>query len=422
MPTGENLVLLDEGAAAESFAQLYQEAALAFETLDAPVATEVAKTDKNPVEETESDKKLSPDDAMAGLLLFLLSQQMPAADAPPDLHTDGSDDEGQAAEAAEAVKTAAEPQESQGHPLKTNKADSALLNALETLENEDAQVGRPIHASEAEGESAPIQATQTEASGAAQVTKDSLNNLLRQGLPSPPTPLPQVGEGRNAAFDWATQSFPKKTEHLENAAAAAPAAAKPQAAESAIATLPASAENKPQQRAEPTDNPAPRLQLSLATAAAPDSARPPAPPTEAQNAALPLRNPQFSEMLARRVMWLSSQNLQEAHIQLEPAELGKLSVQVTLAHGQAEVGLASPQAEVRAVLEGQLPRLQEMLENQGLNAPRLGIFDAPGGQAREQGSRQPRGSSKAAASTQSEESLALPGIIRHGQTLVDYYA
>jgi len=144
------------------------------------------------------------------------------------------------------------------------------------------------------------------------------------------------------------------------------------------------------------------------------------PPSELQSAALPLRSGQFSEMLSQRVMWLSSQNLQAAQIELSPKDLGTLDVRVSMMSGQAEVSLGSSQSEVRSVLEGQLPRLQEMLESQGLPAPRLGVFDSSFAQHKEQGGKQPRSSNKSQVAVDGEEQSSFQPLSR--QTLIDFYA
>ena len=43
----------------------------------------------------------------------------------------------------------------------------------------------------------------------------------------------------------------------------------------------------------------------------------------------------WSEAVVDRVMWLSSQNLKSAEIQLDPAELGRMEVRIDLTKDQA---------------------------------------------------------------------------------------
>jgi len=146
---------------------------------------------------------------------------------------------------------------------------------------------------------------------------------------------------------------------------------------------------------------------------------PTAPQSSAQAKALSLHGGQFGELLSQRVLWLSSQNLQSAQIELNPKELGTLEVRIALAAGQTEVHFASSHTEVRALLEGQLYRLQAMLENQGLPAPRLGIFDMSNGQNKESSGRQSHSSARQ-KNEQIQEGTGLPPTSK--QTLIDYYA
>lgn len=59
----------------------------------------------------------------------------------------------------------------------------------------------------------------------------------------------------------------------------------------------------------------------------------------------------WSEAVVDRVMWMSSQNLKSAEIQLDPAELGRLDVRIHMTADQTQVTFASPNAGVRDALE-----------------------------------------------------------------------
>lgn len=95
----------------------------------------------------------------------------------------------------------------------------------------------------------------------------------------------------------------------------------------------------------------------------------------AQQQPLPLRQPGMSEALVERVMWLSSQNLRSAEIQLDPAELGRLEIRISLNQEQAHVSFVSPHASVREALEGQMHRLREMFAQQGLDQLDVNVSD-----------------------------------------------
>ena len=107
--------------------------------------------------------------------------------------------------------------------------------------------------------------------------------------------------------------------------------------------------------------------------------------------ALALNAASMSEAVVDRVMWLSSQNLKSAEIQLDPAELGRLEVRINLQSDQAQVTFASPHASVRDALEGQLHRLRELFAQQGMGQLDVNVSDQSlnrgwqGQQAEEQG-------------------------------------
>lgn len=141
----------------------------------------------------------------------------------------------------------------------------------------------------------------------------------------------------------------------------------------------------------------------------------------------------WSESVVDKVMWLSSQNLKSAEIQMDPADLGRLEVRVDIAKDQTQVTFASPHAGVREALEGQMQRLRDLFAEQGMNSPNVNVSDQSlnrGWQGQEQsgngdGSR--RGGAQALSAVGEEESVVGVTEIRAGgmlnsRSLVDYYA
>lgn len=84
----------------------------------------------------------------------------------------------------------------------------------------------------------------------------------------------------------------------------------------------------------------------------------------------------WAEGLVNRVMYLSSQNLKSADIQLEPAELGRLDIRVNVATDQStQVTFISGHAGVRDALDSQVHRLRELFAQQGLAQPDVNVAD-----------------------------------------------
>jgi flagellar hook-length control protein FliK len=139
----------------------------------------------------------------------------------------------------------------------------------------------------------------------------------------------------------------------------------------------------------------------------------------------------WSEAVVDKVMWLSSQNLKSAEIQLNPAELGRLEVRVDMAKDQTQVTFASPHAGVRETLEGQMQRLRDLFTEQGMNLLNVNVSDqslSRGWQGQEQsngGNGAHRGGGLLAAGD--DEHLTAVSELRGANSLsprglVDYYA
>lgn len=79
-----------------------------------------------------------------------------------------------------------------------------------------------------------------------------------------------------------------------------------------------------------------------------------------------LQAPDFDEALGARVSWLAEQKIEQAHIRVTPHGLGPLEVRLQLEGDKVHATFTSAHAEVRHALESTLPRLREMLAEQGL--------------------------------------------------------
>jgi flagellar hook-length control protein FliK len=147
---------------------------------------------------------------------------------------------------------------------------------------------------------------------------------------------------------------------------------------------------------------------------------------------LPMNQSAWTEGLVNRVMYLSSQNLKSADIQLEPAELGRLDIRVNVATDQStQVTFISGHAGVRDALDSQLHRLRELFAQQGLAQPDVNVADQSRGQqqhqqAQEQGSNLSGVAARQGAGQggveQGESAGAVEQQVVIGDSAVDYYA
>lgn len=81
---------------------------------------------------------------------------------------------------------------------------------------------------------------------------------------------------------------------------------------------------------------------------------------------LPVGQPKWGEELAQKVVWLSSQQHQVAEIRLNPAHLGPVEVTLSIMQDQATAQFSSPHLAVREAIEQALPRLREMMAENGI--------------------------------------------------------
>ena len=80
-----------------------------------------------------------------------------------------------------------------------------------------------------------------------------------------------------------------------------------------------------------------------------------------------ITQPNWEPNLASRMQWMIGKNIQHAEIRLDPPELGSLEVSVQVNRDQASVNFVSPHAHVRDAIEAAVPRLREMMEQNGLS-------------------------------------------------------
>ena len=84
---------------------------------------------------------------------------------------------------------------------------------------------------------------------------------------------------------------------------------------------------------------------------------------------------QLSKELTDKVMWMSSQNLKSAEIKLNQDELGSMDIRVQIGQEHTQITFSSAHAGVRDSLDGQMYRLREMLEQQGMHNVDVEVAD-----------------------------------------------
>ncbi|MFZ4759797.1 MAG: flagellar hook-length control protein FliK, partial [Burkholderiaceae bacterium] len=142
-------------------------------------------------------------------------------------------------------------------------------------------------------------------------------------------------------------------------------------------------------------------------------------PTASYPITVPVQDPRFPDALGERVAWLVREGMQSAELTLHPKELGPIRIDLSIDGGAASIGFSASQADTRGAIEQALPRLREMLADQGLQ---LGgtLVDAGTGrrerddpQARS-GRGDTRGDGRVPVDTLTDAAAALAGVDASG--------
>lgn len=128
---------------------------------------------------------------------------------------------------------------------------------------------------------------------------------------------------------------------------------------------------------------------------------------------LDLQQTEASQKLQERINIMMSRNIQRADIRLDPPELGSVHIRVNMSGEQASVQFQAQTQQARDALETTMPRLREMLEQQGIN-----LADTQVGEQSKEGGRTAGGQ---AGGAHDAEDWAVEGEIalEEGRVLAD---
>ncbi|NOZ53392.1 MAG: hypothetical protein GXP08_09655 [Gammaproteobacteria bacterium] len=91
-----------------------------------------------------------------------------------------------------------------------------------------------------------------------------------------------------------------------------------------------------------------------------------------------MSTPVWGQDVGQRVYWMITQNVQHVAMQLNPKHLGPMDVKVSVGlDQQVNVSFTTQHSTVKDALDAAIPRLREMLDNQGLNLGSVNVSDTP---------------------------------------------
>lgn len=131
----------------------------------------------------------------------------------------------------------------------------------------------------------------------------------------------------------------------------------------------------------------------------------------------------FSPVMKQQLITMVSNGIQHAEIRLDPPELGHMTVKIQVHGDQTQVQFHVTQSQTREMVEQAIPRLRELLQEQGMQLADSHVSQGDQGQGRDSGFGENSGSSGTNVDEYSAEELDLG--LNQATSLnsgIDYYA
>jgi flagellar hook-length control protein FliK len=99
------------------------------------------------------------------------------------------------------------------------------------------------------------------------------------------------------------------------------------------------------------------------------------PADATQTVTTPLGSGGWADDFSQKISWMVTQQSQVAELHLNPPDLGPLNVVLKLSDNQATALFTSPHSAVRDAVESALPKLREMLADNGIMLGNTSVSD-----------------------------------------------
>ena len=80
-----------------------------------------------------------------------------------------------------------------------------------------------------------------------------------------------------------------------------------------------------------------------------------------------IRSQEWNQSLGNKIIWMAQDGIQTAQLDLNPPDLGPLQIVLNISNENIDARFVSSHMEVRTAVEAAMPKLREMMENNGLS-------------------------------------------------------
>lgn len=129
-------------------------------------------------------------------------------------------------------------------------------------------------------------------------------------------------------------------------------------------------------------------------------------------------NPQWGDKFAEHIVWMGQQGVKSALIKIHPEELGPIEINIKMVKDTATVSISSHSSHVCNIVDQSLPKLRDLMANQGLTLAEVNINS----DGKSQGSPQQNNFNQGIANPTEDEVLLTPLNRKPTKGLIDYFA
>ncbi|MBC3870258.1 flagellar hook-length control protein FliK [Undibacterium oligocarboniphilum] len=129
-----------------------------------------------------------------------------------------------------------------------------------------------------------------------------------------------------------------------------------------------------------------------------------------------LNSPLWDKAVGQKVIWMVGESMQSAELTLNPPDLGPLQIVLNVTNDQANATFISAHPDVRDALEASLPKLQQMMNDAGVQLSNFSVQsgaanqDQTGREYRSQSSHQSNGAEHRNTSATDNETIQTTAI------------
>ncbi|MEC7642869.1 MAG: flagellar hook-length control protein FliK, partial [Pseudomonadota bacterium] len=132
-----------------------------------------------------------------------------------------------------------------------------------------------------------------------------------------------------------------------------------------------------------------------------------------------LQQQDAAQKMQERIQMMVSKNIQRADIRLDPPELGSMHVRIHTQGDQTTVQFQVQSTQARDAIDQTMPRLREMLEQQGLNLAESSVSEQQGERGDGASSRTAQGGSGTADDSVTQMEATVDDFLAQGR--LDFY-